>query len=319
MPPKEKTKPEEIDQNLKLAVDTLNTNCQWLKQNLGDRWFLEFAKGLRFFVETHDVVIDYETACKLLNKNKAAIEKATDLVFNYEIGKKDNKVRRFDNDPEFKKMMFSIVSASVVIAKVYHIDPVVYLTKMSLECPSNMKEYNDQLASENNLRKESEKKHSRTGKGVFQLTFNSFPRLLINDEEPKYNVKRFNEYLYGFNTGVDLIALQQDVDFSNRRFLHINPFANALGATLVIYWFLYERNVNSKKDQSFGPEDMFLSEKARKDIAKRYNGGEHAEAYSQKFVIRYNYFKKALEPEMFTSDWWPAIKPSDKENKIVGK
>ncbi len=138
-----------------------------------------------------------------------------------------------------------------------------------------------------------------------------------DNELPDWQIDRFNNYLYKFNTGVDLTALQQDVDFSNPAFLHVNPFANVLGATLVMYWFLYDRDMDKKG--SFGPENMFLSEDARKYIAERYNGGENKEQYADKFVIRYNYFKKSLEPLMFTSDWWPAIKPGDTGDKVVGK
>jgi|GEM_PF-6077548 hypothetical protein len=304
MPPKQKTQ-EEMDPNLKLAFDYLNKECPWIRQSLGEKWFLEFAKGLRFFVETHDVVIDYGSACKLLNKNKEAIEKSTDLLFNLKVGGKE--VRRFDSDQDLKNMFLSLVAASVVIAKVYHIDPLVYVTTLSMECPSSMKLFNDQLDSQNRV-SQHEKKYSKTGKGAFQLTYNSFPRCLINDELENWKIERFQRYIDLFNTNANLPALQQDVDFSNPAFLHVNPFANALGATLTMYWFLYERHVKkAKKGSSFGPEDVFLHNSVKKELLKDYNGGEHKEDYSREFMKRYDYFKNELKTNSFSGDWHPII------------
>lgn len=306
MPQKEKKK-EEIDPNLQLALDYLNKNCVWLKESLGDKWFLEFAKGLRFFVETHDYVIDYPSACRLLNKNRDAIEKSTDVLFNFKVGAKGKETRRFDNDPELRNMLFSLVSASVVIAKVYHIDPLVYIATLSLECPGKMREFREQLDSMNKV-KPGERKHSKTGKGAFQLTYNSTPRILINGEMPNWQINGFQDYLSGFNTDTNLAGLQQDIDFSNPAFLHVNPFANVLGATLTFYWFLYERNVKtSKKGKIFGPADLYLDKSAKKGVLRDYNGGKNRDWYSEEFMNRYEYFKKAIEGGPFSGDWCPIV------------
>ncbi len=99
----------------------------------------------------------------------------------------------------------------------------------------------------------------------------------------------------------------------------VNRLGYSAKKTMLMAQRLYENGlITYMRTDSVNLAETAISQ-ARKYIAERYNGGENKEQYADKFVIRYNYFKKSLEPLMFTSDWWPAIKPGDTGDKVVGK
>lgn len=263
----------------------LKSRCGWLADAIGPKLWAEFARGARFFLNTHPET-DIRGIARLLTDNKDAITQASDAI-----------VRSFGYKENMRQFLTAYAATAAIIGTSYKLDPAALMAFVTKECPRDARLLEREF---------------RRMKGAFQLSPGNIARAYARDPADhgvRYDVGLIKKQLASYGTPLDFDALRKS-SFMDRTFLARNPFANMVGATLTISLIM--------KRQGLSVIDTYIRDENWRSIAKRYNAAAHSTLYANTYMENL----RTLKENVSFSGWQPKMEISrleDEKRKVYRK